>query len=136
MPPKHNPSHDLPHDQRTTTSQAYQTLLRGDTVITSRVETASTMLKRMRGLLGRPAIASDEGLWITPCTSIHMFFMRFPIDVIFVDRSLRIIRIHHDVQPWKMARGGRGTHSVFELAPGTAAAHGLQTGDQLILTSS
>ena len=94
------------------------------------------MFSRMRGLLGRASITSDEGLWITPCTSIHMFFMRFAIDVIFVDADMRIVRIHHNVQPWRMARGGRGSHSVLELAPGTAAAHTLQVGDQLTIASS
>jgi uncharacterized protein len=91
------------------------------------------MLARMKGLLGRSELARDEGLWIVPCNSIHMFFMRFAIDAIFVDRDMRVVRVHRDVQPWGMARGGKGAHSVLELAAGTAAAFNIREGDQLTL---
>jgi uncharacterized membrane protein (UPF0127 family) len=106
----------------------------GTDTITPRLQRAGTMWSRMKGLLGRSGLAPDEGLWITPCTSIHMFFMRFPIDVVFLDRDLRIVRVFEDVQPWKMARGGRRAHSVLELPAGRTGFYNLQPGDELTIS--
>jgi uncharacterized membrane protein (UPF0127 family) len=96
-----------------------------------RLRSADTMLTRMRGLLGKKSLEQGEGIWITPCNAIHMFFMRFPIDAVFVDRNLQVVRVHEHVRPWRMARGGRHAHSVFELPSGTAAFHGIKPGDRL-----
>lgn len=110
-----------------------QRLLRGDQVVAADVVVADRILARMRGLLGRSALGRDEALWILPCSSIHMFFMRFAIDAVFVDRHLRIVRLCTGVRPWRMARGGRGAHSVFELAVGAIERSGLAVGDVLAL---
>jgi len=85
---------------------------------------------RFRGLMGRASLAPDEGMLFRPAGSIHMFFMRFPIDVVFCDRELRVVKVVQDLQPWKTA-GARGAKVVVELASGAAA--GLQPGDQLVL---
>ena len=105
----------------------------GPEPIAGRVRTADTMGARMKGLLGRSGLEADEGLWIVPCNSIHMFFMRFAIDVVFLDREHRVVRVHEAVQPWRMARGGKGAHSVLELPSGTAAFFNLRVGDRLTL---
>jgi len=106
-------------------------LYAGGSEVVARLHVADRMLARMRGLLGRDGLEPDEGLWITPCSSIHMFFMQFAIDVVFVDRGFRVVRAHERVQPWRMARGGRGAHSVFELPAGTIERTGLAVGDEL-----
>jgi len=84
----------------------------------------------MRGLLGRAALDPDEGMLFEPAGSIHMFFMRFPIDAIFCDRELVVIDVERDLTPWRMA-GRRGAKIVVEVSAGAAA--GVAAGDRLLL---
>jgi uncharacterized membrane protein (UPF0127 family) len=72
---------------------------------------------------------------ISPAPSVHTFFMRFPIDVVFLDRERRVVGISHSVGPWRMA-GARGAVAALELAAGTAARHQLQKGDLLRLDAA
>jgi uncharacterized membrane protein (UPF0127 family) len=88
----------------------------GGEVVCARCELADSPLKRMRGLLGRSGLAPDEGMLFRPAGSIHMMFMRFPID--------------HDLKPWKTARR-KGAKVVVELPAG--GARGLDVGDRLFL---
>jgi uncharacterized membrane protein (UPF0127 family) len=69
---------------------------------------------------------------ISPAPSVHTFFMRFPIDVVFLDRERRVVGISHGVGPWRMT-GARGAVAALELAAGTAASHRLEKGDILRL---
>jgi hypothetical protein len=85
---------------------------------------------RMRGLLGRKGLEAGEGLLIPKTSSIHMFFMAFAIDAVFLDRELRIRRIARDLRPWRIA-WKRGSKSVLELPAGAAAAAGLEVGSRL-----
>jgi uncharacterized membrane protein (UPF0127 family) len=100
------------------------------TVVCARCELAETSLARMRGLLGRESLAPDEGMLFRPAGSIHMFFMRFPIDAVFCDRELRVLAVERDLRPWRTARA-RGAKVVVELAAG--AASGVAAGDRLVL---
>jgi uncharacterized protein len=86
----------------------------------------------MRGLLGRTAMDEDEGLLIRPTNSVHMFFMRFAIDVVFLDRDLAVRKIAEAVRPWRMA-GCRGARAALELPAGSAALSGLTVGERLTL---
>jgi len=105
-------------------------LLRGETVI-EHLAIADSPLRRMRGLLGRSELPRGEGLWISPCNAIHMLFMRFAIDAVFVDEHLQVVRVCEDLRPWRLARGGKFAHSVLELPTGTAAFFNLRVGDRL-----
>lgn len=125
------PGSHPPDPAPTRTARNARCLMRADDVVAARLEVAARSLARMRGLLGRSALGPDEGLWITPCTSIHMLFMRFAIDAVFVDADLTIVRIVADLRPWRLARGGRGAHSVFELPAGRASQAKLRVGDRL-----
>jgi uncharacterized membrane protein (UPF0127 family) len=91
---------------------------------------AKTPLRRMKGLLGRRALSADEGLLLEPASSVHTWFMRFPIDVVFLDRELRVLRIAENVVPWRFA-AKRGARSALELPAGAAARAGLAVGDAL-----
>jgi uncharacterized protein len=91
---------------------------------------ADSARRRMKGLLGRRALSRDEGLWLEPASSVHTWFMRFPIDVVFLDREKRVLRIVESMQPWRMA-AKRGSRSVLELAAGGAARSGLKVGHVL-----
>jgi uncharacterized membrane protein (UPF0127 family) len=92
---------------------------------------AETALTRMRGLLGRRELPSEEGILLKPASSVHMAFMRFPIDAVFLDTDLRVVKIAPELQPWR-ASGARGAKSVLEIAAGEAARRGLSVGDRLV----
>jgi len=102
-------------------------------VVCERCELADTALKRLRGLLGRSSLDEGEGMLFRPAGSIHMFFMRFPIDAVFCDRDLVVVGVERDLQPWKMARR-KGAKVVIELAAG--AAGGVEAGDRLFLETA
>jgi uncharacterized membrane protein (UPF0127 family) len=87
----------------------------------------------MRGLLGRRSLPADEGILIRPTTSIHMWFMRFPIDAVFLDRDLQVLKVVENLKPWRMA-AKRGAKSVLELAAGAAASARLQVGERVTLS--
>jgi uncharacterized membrane protein (UPF0127 family) len=97
-------------------------------VIAPRVTVARSIWSRFWGLMGRSGLDEGAGLHIVPCSSIHMFFMRFPIDVIFIDKSLAVTKVVHGIKPWRAALGGGG-HSALELLPGVAASAQVEVGD-------
>jgi uncharacterized membrane protein (UPF0127 family) len=101
-------------------------------VLCERCERAESSLARLRGLLGRDSLASGEGLLINPGPSVHMFFMRFPIDVVFLDRDRTVVKIVHDLQPWRTA-GARKAVAALELPAGTARRCRLREGEALTL---
>ena len=84
----------------------------------------------MRGLLGRDRLERGEGLLLRPASSIHTFFMRFPIDAVFVGRDGTVLGVEHELKPWRMARR-RGAKWVLELAAGEADARAVFTGARL-----
>jgi uncharacterized protein len=101
-------------------------------VVALKVDLATSRAARRRGLLGRDSLGATEGLLLTPCIAVHTAFMRFPIDVIFIDRNGRAVRVVREVRPWRMTASLRA-NSVIELAAGTAAATDIQVGDLLYL---
>jgi uncharacterized membrane protein (UPF0127 family) len=84
----------------------------------TKLDTADTFWKRAIGLLGKRGLEAGEGLLIPGCGSIHTCFMRFPIDVIFLDGENRVVKIVRAVKPWRMAWGGRQARSVIEVQSG------------------
>ena len=101
--------------------------------IARRVTRAESYVSRLIGLLGRRGLADDEGLWLEPCDSIHTFFMRFPIDVAFVDRHGFVIRCIERLRPWRATRLYAKARACIELAAGTLAAAGVREGSRLAL---
>jgi uncharacterized protein len=96
------------------------------------VDVAVTRAARRRGLLGRESFGATEGLLLSPCKAVHTVGMRFPIDVIFIDRDGRAVRIVPALAPWRIAMSARAK-AVIELAAGRAAASDIQVGDLLYL---
>ncbi|HYM13453.1 MAG TPA: DUF192 domain-containing protein [Bryobacterales bacterium] len=94
------------------------------------IERADTSKTRRVGLLKRSGLAKGEGLWILPCEGIHTFFMRFDIDVLFLDKHKRVVKTVERMRPWRMSLSLRG-RSVLELRAGTIAESGTQRGDLL-----
>ena len=108
-------------------------LVRDDsTVVCERCAIAATPWRRFKGLLGRKSLDPDEGLLIRPTSSIHMFFMRFAIDAVFLDPELAVRKVVPQLKPWRVAFA-RGAKSVLELPAGAAARRGLAPGDRLAL---
>ena len=93
---------------------------------------ADSAWTRSKGLLGRSSLEEDEGILLEPGSSIHMFFMRFPIDAVFLDRDRRVLRVAADLRPWRMA-SKRGAKSVLELPAGRCDRAGVREGDRLTL---
>ena len=103
------------------------------TVLARRLEVADSGPKRSKGLLGRDGLDSGGGLWIVPCESVHTFFMRFPIDLVYLDRKNRVKKTRNAVAPWKLS-ACLTAHSVLELPAGTIASTLTQAGDILEFT--
>ena len=102
----------------------------GDHVVCQPCVVAESFAARMRGLLGRRALPAREGMLIRRESSVHTFFMRFAIDVVFLDADERVLRIDANVGPWRL-KACRGARSVLELAAGASA--GLSVGDRIEL---
>jgi len=98
------------------------------TVVATNVSVARSMWARFWGLMGKRELDEGHGLLLSPCSSIHMFFMRFPLDVIFLDKSNRVTKVVSGIKPWRAALGGGG-HSALELRTGAAAAALTDVGD-------
>jgi uncharacterized membrane protein (UPF0127 family) len=106
------------------------TNLTRNTVLATCMEVADSSAKRNKGLLGRECLARGEGLWIHPCEAIHTFWMRFPIDLVYLDRKMRIRKLVCAVPPWRLSACLRA-HSVLELPSGTIRETQTQPGDTL-----
>lgn len=111
----------------------------GQRVLISRVEVAGSLLGRMRGLMGRSSLPPEEGLYLPGTNSIHMLFMRFPIDILFLgkpgaDGALPVLAVRHGLRPWRgVVWWVRGAKSAIELPAGTIEATGLHAGDHVQL---
>jgi hypothetical protein len=99
-------------------------------VVCARCAVASSWSKRLVGLMGRRSLAADEGMLFPHTGSIHMFFMRFPIDAVFCDRDLRVVKVVAGLKPWRTA-SARGAKVTIELPLGGAGR--VQPGDGLLL---
>lgn len=106
---------------------------RSGAVLAERLEVPRTALGRGLGLMFRAALAPGEGMWIAPCRGIHTFFMRFPIDAVFLDGRRRVVRLCPGLRPWRVVPIVLGAHGVLELPAGTVAHLGLVVGEPLLL---
>ena len=101
-------------------------------VVCDRCELADSPVTRLRGLMGRGRLEPGGGLMLRPASAIHTSFMRFPIDAVFLDHELRVLRVREGLRPWRAA-AVRNATSVLELAAGQAARNGLIPGTRLRL---
>ncbi len=103
-----------------------------NTLVGDAIDTADTSAERRTGLLKHSKLDAGAGLWIIPCESVHTFFMKFAIDLIYIDRKRRVRGIVRALRPWRMSLCLRA-HSVLELPPGTIDRSNTQKGDELEL---
>lgn len=102
------------------------------TTVAARIEAAFDPGSRNRGLLGRDGLPDGRVLVLAPCSSVHTFFMRFALDLLFVSRDGRVKKARRAVAPWRIALAP-GSFAVVEAAPGTVDRSGTQPGDYLEL---
>jgi uncharacterized membrane protein (UPF0127 family) len=104
--------------------------------VATRARVAATPWARTVGLLDRASLEEGEALWIEPCSSVHMFGMRFAIDVVFVGADDRVVSVVEDLRPWRATWPVRGARAALELPAGTAARTGTIAGDTLAKEAS
>jgi len=104
-----------------------------DRVVCERCLVADSPWPRMRGLLGRSGLESGEGLLLRPTGSVHTFFMRFPIDVVFLARDGEVLKVARALPPWRTA-GARGAKAVLELGADEAERREIRVGSRLDLS--
>jgi hypothetical protein len=101
-----------------------------ETELAASVELANRSAARRKGLLGRDSLLAGEGIWILPCQAVHTVGMRFPIDLVYLDRNLLVRKVRSNVHPWRLS-ACVSAHSVLELAAGTIQETQTNRGDQL-----
>lgn len=101
-------------------------------VLADSLVSAHDSAARRKGWLGRSSAPQGEAIWILPCEAIHCFFMQFPIDVMFLDRELCVVKLRRGVKPWRIAVCLKA-HSVIEFPEGVIATTGTEVGDQIII---
>jgi uncharacterized membrane protein (UPF0127 family) len=106
-------------------------------VLAERVEVAASLWAKFMGLMGRPVLPPGDGLWLPDSNGIHMFFMRFPIDALFLGRrapdgSAGVVAVRSGLPAWRgIVPFVRGAHGVLELPSGTLATTGTSVGDRV-----
>ena len=102
-------------------------------VLCRRARAADDFATRARGLMGRKEWKEFDGLLLSPCSSIHTCFMRMPIDVCFLDREQRVLRVLGGLGSWRFAFGPRGTRHTLELPSGALQQGATRAGDCLTM---
>ena len=102
-------------------------------IVVARLTIADGFCSRLVGLQFRRKLPAGAGLLLVPCNSVHTCFVRFPVDVVFLDRGGRIVAVRQNLRPWRLAFGPRGSHAVLEVDVGSADFH---IGEMLRLAST
>ncbi|HSV74324.1 MAG TPA: DUF192 domain-containing protein [Chthonomonadales bacterium] len=105
--------------------------VQGGAPVCERAHLARDLWARLVGLALHSTLPPGEGLWLAPCNGVHTAFMRFAIDVVALDRELRVLTVHANVAPWRLVHPRRGWHSALELPAGEASRVGIRAGQQL-----
>lgn len=106
-------------------------IIKNGITVTENAEIADSFFSRFRGLMFRKSVDGDYALHITPCNQVHMFNMRFALDVVYLSENGEVVEIHEDVKPNKVCRAVRSAESVLEMRAGSASALGIAKGDVL-----
>lgn len=99
------------------------------TAVGDKIAVADNSISRFLGLMGRKSIEPGSGMWITPSSGVHTFWMRMRIDVVALDADMRVIKLGHAVRPWRLCGLSWRTRSVLELPAGKIRSCGIKTGD-------
>lgn len=102
-------------------------------VVARHLRPAHTHWTRLKGLLGTKSLDEGHGLWIKPCNQVHMFFMKYAIDLVFIDNNHRVVRLIEGLAPGKVSPKVKEAESVLELPVGTIVRVGLTEGASLAI---
>lgn len=105
-------------------------------IIADRVRLASAFGSRLRGLLGVRHLPEGEGLLLSPCNSVHMFFMSIPLDVVFLDETGEVVGLICNLRPWRISGLYPRASAVLELPAGTCERAGLRRSDRLVFSAA
>jgi uncharacterized membrane protein (UPF0127 family) len=108
-------------------------LKKNEQIIVNNVGVANHFSERLIGMMFKKAIDSDEGLYIPNCRSVHTFFVRFDLDLVWVNKQLEIVKLVDRMKTWRMSSIVFKAYGVIELAPGTIGKSNLKVGDRLTL---
>lgn len=108
-------------------------LARSGQVLVDGLEIPRTFMGRGIGLMFRRRLEAGRGMLIDPCNGIHMFFMNFPIDAVFLDKKLRVLKVYPSLGIWRVVPLVWGARCVLELPAGTVSGLGLEKGEQIEL---
>lgn len=104
-----------------------------DNALARRVMLADTWWTRLRGMMGRPEPAAGEGMLLVPCRSVHMYWMKYPLDIAFLAPDGRIVATYHGLAPSRRSKRHGDANRALELKAGTLAAKRAEVGDRLEL---
>ena len=107
-----------------------------NTTVGDKIELADSSLTRMWGLLGRSGLGTGGGLWIAPSSGVHTMGMKFPIDVVGLDRNKRVVKLWHSLVPYRVTSVSMKISSVIELAAGEILRAGIELGDELAVSDA
>ncbi|MDN5293980.1 MAG: uncharacterized protein PWQ91_1624 [Eubacteriales bacterium] len=100
-------------------------------VLVEELWVADTFFRRLQGLIGKDFLFPGQGLLLIPCNMVHTFFMKFPLDVVYLDSSYRVMKVIHRLSPHRLGPLVRGAKAVLEVAAGWAETVGIKEGDLL-----
>lgn len=101
-----------------------------ESVLADRAGVANTPELRNRGLLKHTTLEKGDGLWISPTQAVHMFFMKFALDLVYLDRQKKVVKVRRNLKPWRIS-GALKAHSVLELPVGIIDETRTEVGDQI-----
>lgn len=104
-----------------------------NTTLANKGNIANTFLTRLVGLLGKSKMEKGEGLLIQPCSSVHTFFMRFPIDIVYIDKNNKVTKIVKNLKPFRASFGTINTNAVIELPVGIIDETNTSKGDVIVI---
>lgn len=102
-------------------------------IIGGNISLAGNFLKRLKGLMGESEISSGEGMLLYPCKQVHTWFMRFPIDVVFMDKQGKVVHLINNMENGRMSKYINDSYQVLELPAGSIAKHELVIGHKLTI---
>ena len=105
-------------------------------VLVENLMMATTFIRRLRGLMFTAELLPGEGLFLSPCNSVHTFFMRYPLDVLFLDGQMQILRCLSCIQPNRISPLIRGARHAVEMPAGNIKQYGISAGDSLLISET
>jgi len=97
------------------------------------ITVAQSFWQRFRGLMLSEPLSSDQALLIPRCTSVHTFFMRFTLDLVYLDKNDFVVKLVCSIKPWRMSWGGSGASQILEMTAGGIERYAFQIGDTVVV---